>query len=183
MKSVMHVQAVGRCPSRPARKKDSMEMVENQAPADVMHSVFQLGIVVSDLEARIQAMKQAFGIEPCIQMECKYPDLYYRGEKIESWARIAKYDNFGVLLEFIQPMGDDSMWSDALKESGKDCVLHHIRFNDVPDNDALTSVFAQRGIEMLQEGGSVVHPGCKFTFYDTEKQLGFVTEVVTAVTE
>lgn len=160
-----------------------MEKTEKQVPGDILHAVFQLGVVVADLDAQIAGMRQAFGIEPCLVQECQYPDLYYRGEEIHSWSRIAKYDHFGVLIEFVQPMGDDSMWSDAVKASPNGCVLHHIRFNDVPDNDALTAMMEERGVQKLQEGGSVVHPGSKFTFYDTEKLLGFVTEVVTAQPE
>lgn len=158
-----------------------METNNPQSPMSVIHSVMQLGIVVDDLEARIDAMRRIYGVEPALVLECNYPRVTYKGVDIDASARIAKYDQFGVLLEFVQPKGDDSMWSDALAASPHGAVLHHIRFNDVPDNDALTDIFAERGVDLLQEGASVVHPNCKFSFYDTEKDLGFVSEVVTAV--
>ena len=158
-----------------------METSKPQDPMSVLHSVFQLGILVEDLDAAKAAMKRIYGLEPVLELVCDYPRVVYKGEDIDASAHIAKYDQFGVLLEFIQPMGDDSMWSDALKAAPNGALLHHIRFNDVPDNDALTDMLAARGISLLQEGDSVVHPNCKFTYYDTERELGFVTEVVTDV--
>ena len=158
-----------------------METSNPQDPMSVLHSVFQLGVVVEDLETVMASMKRIYGLEPAMVVECNYPRVTYKGEDVDARARIAKFDQFGVVIEFIQPSGDDSMWSDALKASPNGAVLHHIRFNDVPDNDVLTAMMAERGVALLQEGASVVHPNCKFTFYDTEKDLGFVSEVVTDV--
>jgi hypothetical protein len=103
----------------------------------------------------------------------------YRGEATGAWARIASYRQFGVAIEFMEPMGEGaSMQKDALRECGGH-ALHHIRFNDVDDNDEVTQMMAERGVEVYQEGGSIVNPNGKFTFYDTIAQLGFATEVVT----
>ena len=158
-----------------------METSNPQDPMSVLHSVFQLGVVVEDLETVMASMKRIYGLEPAMVVECNYPRVTYKGEDVDARARIAKFDQFGVVIEFIQPSGDDSMWSDALKAAPNGALLHHIRFNDVPDNDALTDMLAARGVSLLQEGDSVVHPNCKFTYYDTERELGFVTEVVTDV--
>lgn len=158
-----------------------MEAEAPKSPSDLLNSVFQLGIVVADLDAVMDEMRRIFNLEPVIVMECDYPQVNYRGTEIDAKSRIAKYDHFGVLLEFVQPSGDDSMWSDALKASPNDAVLHHIRFNDVPSNDVVTELMAERGVERLQQGTSVVHPDCKFTYYDTERTLGFVTEIVTDI--
>lgn len=150
-------------------------------PTEVLQSVLQLGIIVADLDARIAGMRQVFGVEPVTIMECNYPSIRYDGETLKAQSRIARYNQFGIFIEFIEPLGEArTMWSDALEASPNGYVLHHIRFNDVPDNDAVTAMMAERGVPLLQEGDSVAHPGGKFTFYDTEKLVGFVTEVVTS---
>ena len=158
-----------------------MNAEQSPNPAEALHSIIQLGIVVEDLDAVIASMKRIFNLEPALTMECDYPLVTYQGEAIDARSRIAKFDHYGVLLEFVEPAGDASMWSDALQSTPNGAYLHHIRMNDVPDNDAITNMMAERGVELLQEGTSVVHPSCRFSFYDTQKELGFVTEVVTDI--
>ena len=157
-----------------------MDTEATPALAQEVHSVIQLGIVVADLDASIQGMRNVFGLAPTAVKDCRYPEVRYHGQVVDAWARIARFEQFGVVIEYIQPFGEDSMWTDALKASPTGQVLHHIRFNDVPDNDAVTALMAERGVELLQEGRSIVNPNGKFTFYDTQDQLGFISEVVTA---
>lgn len=149
-------------------------------PADVLHGIVQVGVVTPDLEKSIAGMRQVYGLEPDMVREMKYPELRYRGEVVDSWARVASYSHFGVRIEFMEPLGPGaSMQRDWLAESPYGHAIHHIRFNDVESNDEVTSMMAERGVQVYQEGASVANPGGKFTFYDTVPQLGFVTEVVT----
>ena len=155
---------------------------ENEAvrPTDVLTEIIQIGVVVPDIDKSIEGMRQVYGIEPDFVKETKYPELRYRGEVVDSWARIASYSHFGVRIEFMEPAGPDaSMQKDFLRENPYGHALHHIRFNDVENNDVVTSLMKERGVEVYQEGKSVVNPDGKFTFYDTLSQIGFITEVVT----
>lgn len=161
-----------------------MDEKKAQAPIDLLHQVIQIGIVTPDLDKSIEGMRQVYDLEPDFVKECRYPSMQYRGEETNAFMKIASYSYFGVRLEFMEPMGEGAMMQkDFLKESPMGHALHHIRFNDVEDNDELTALLAERGVEIYQEGASVTNPGGKFTFYDTIPQLGFVTEVVTAKRE
>lgn len=147
---------------------------------DVLTSVVQVGLVVADLDAKMEGMRAVFGLEPDTLFEAAFAGTLYRGQVIDAPARIANYDYFGVQLEFIQPLGDTSIWRDFLNEtSGSKYALHHVRFTDVEDNDVVTRLMQERGIERYQEVKSFVHPGGKGTYYDTVEQLGFLVEVVT----
>lgn len=146
---------------------------------DILTSVVQVGLVVEDLDAKMAGMRAVFGLEPDTVFETTFPEADYRGEIIDVPARIANYDYFGVQLEFIQPLNDKSIWRDFLNENPSKHCLHHVRFTDVEDNDVITRLMEQQGIERYQEVKSFVHPGGKGTYYDTVDQLGFFVEVVT----
>ena len=146
---------------------------------DLLTSVVQVGLVVEDLDAKMDGMRTVFGLEPDSLFEATFAQTRYRDQIIDAPARIANYDYFGVQLEFIQPLGDTSIWRDFLNEAPQGHCLHHVRFTDVEDNDVITRLMAQRGIERYQEVKSFVHPGGKGTYYDTLEPLGFFVEVVT----
>lgn len=156
-----------------------MEPKGSAASNDLLKNVFQIGIVVNNVDEAMDNMRQIFGVEPTFVKFMDYPSVRYRGEEVEAKARVASYDHFGVQLEFMEPVGNaNSIWWDHLRE-GATSGLHHIRFNDIESNEAITQYMSDRGIDIYQEGDSVVNPGGKFTYYDTAKKLGFVLEVVT----
>lgn len=150
-------------------------------PTDVLKEIVQIGVVVPDLDKAIASVKRILGIEPDWVEHFHYTGVVYRGESVRASARVASYDHFGVNLEYMEPTGPDkSMWQDYLDIARKNgYAMQHVRFSNVPDNDEVTAVLAGRGIEVYQEGDSVVNPDCKFTYYDTAKELGFVIEVLT----
>jgi hypothetical protein len=147
---------------------------------DYLTSIVQVGLVVEDLDVTLAGMRRIFKLEPDSMFEAGFAESYYRGEFIDTPARIANYDFFGTQIEFIQPLGDQSIWRDYLNEGPHHGhSLHHIRFTDVEDNDVITNIMADLGIEKYQEQNSFVHPGGKGTYYDTKDELGFFVEVVT----
>jgi len=146
---------------------------------DELKDFVQIGMVVPDLEATKESMRTIFGLEPDSENEYHYQNCTYRNsdEPIVASALIACYNYFNIQLEFIQPIGEqDTVWSDYLKMGRKG--LHHLRY-DVDDHDAVTQMFAEKGVEIWMEGPSIMTPGARFTYYDTLDELGFVTEVVT----
>lgn len=155
--------------------------LKNAVPTDVLKDIIQVGIVVEDLDATLDNMRQVLGVEPDFLQDFVYTGVKYRGEPIEASARVACYNQFKVQLEFMQPVGESkTIWKDHLDDSPRPGYgLHHLRFADVEDNDAVTALLKTHGVDVYQEGNSIVHPGGKFTYYDTMKQLGFVIEVVT----
>lgn len=158
-------------------------MQDGQSDIAQLNIVIQIGLVVANLDNLMNNMRQVFDIEPDFAENFIYKNVQYRGRPISSSVRIACYNRFGIQLEFMQPTGlDDNIWTDCLKEHpGKKFILHHIRFNDVEDNDALSRALAERGVRVYQEGDSITNPGGKFTYYDTSDLIGFVIEAVTKV--
>lgn len=158
-------------------------MKENQEryPTELLHGIIQIGLVVADLDAVMQGMRDVYGIEPDSVFEAPFSESTYRGQVHDTPARIANYDHFGVQLEFIEPQGEAaSVWRDHLNEVPfANHALHHIRFGDVDDNDAVTELMAARGVQVYQEVKSFVNPGGKSTYYDTADKVGFLSEVVT----
>lgn len=157
-----------------------MTVDKAKRPADYAKGIIQVGIVVEDLDSAVQGMREVFDMEPDLIRDMDYPTVEYRGEETAGRVRVAMLNQFGVQLEFMQPIGEgDSVWRDHLKDGKPASGLHHIRFSDVDDNDVFSQAMASRGVEVLQEGASIVNPGAKFTYYDTADRFGFITEVVT----
>lgn len=160
-------------------------MAEERIPMTaLLKNAIQIGLIVDDLDKAIAGMRLIFDVEPVFVKEMPYPWVRYRGELSDVRAHVASYDQFGIQLEFIKPLGTGkSTWQDHLDDAkGKaGFAIHHIRFNDVEDNDAVSALMKERGIDVVQEGASVVNPSGRFTYYDTREVLGFVVEVVTKV--
>ena len=147
---------------------------------DLLHSVEQVGLVVEDLDAKMTGMRAVFGLEPDKLFDAPFKETIYRGRLVDTPARIACYNHFGVELEYIQPLGDTSIWRDFLDEAPRNGhSLHHIKLTSPEDNDVITRLMAARGVEVYQEVKSFVNPGGKSTYYDTLDALGFFVEVTT----
>ena len=160
-----------------AQNKKSTE--EKLAFAKELGNIVQIGIVVEDIEKTKQSMRDIFGLEPDAGGESLYRNCLYRseGQVVDAPVISAFYNFFSIQLEFLQPVGDTpTVWRDYLDKG--QFGLHHIRF-DVDDNDRITKLMEERGIDIWMEGQSLINPKAKFTYYDSLDELGFVIEVVT----
>lgn len=159
---------------------NEMNSVEEKlAFAKELGDIVQIGIVVEDMEKTKQAMRTIFGLESEAGGESLYRGCLYRieGETVDAPVISAFYNFFNIQLEFLQPVGETpSVWRDYLDKG--QFGLHHIRF-DVDDNDRITELMKERGIDIWMEGKSLINPNAKFTYYDSLDELGFVIEVVT----
>jgi hypothetical protein len=155
-------------------------MSEKPMLTDLLRSVVQVGLVVEDLDAKMAGMRAVFGLEPDSVFEAAFAQTVYRGQIIDTPARIANYDYFGVQIEFIEPKCDKSIWNDFLNDGPHHGhSLHHIKFGDPEDSSIVTELMQDRGIGMYQELQSFVNPGGKSIYYDTLDQLGFFVEITT----
>ena len=152
---------------------------EKLAFAKELGSIVQIGIVVEDIDTVKQGMRTVFGLEPDAGGESLYRNCLYRNkdQTVDAPVVSAFYNFFNIQLEFLQPVGDtQTVWRDYLSKG--QFGLHHIRF-DVEDNDRITELMKERGIDIWMEGQSLINPNAKFTYYDSLDELGFVIEVVT----
>lgn len=151
------------------------------AIVELLGDIVQVGIVVEDMEKAKAGMRAVFGLEPDLEGDNVYTGTWYRGEIIDAPVKAAFYNQLNVQLEFLQPVGDTpTVWHDYLDEGfrARGHALHHLRF-DVGDNDEVTRVLAERGVQKYMEGRSLVDPSATFTYYDAVDQVGFVIEAVT----
>lgn len=158
-----------------------MEQKDVSAVVELLGDIVQVGIVVEDMEKAKAGMRSVFGLEPDLEGDNVYAGTWYRGEIIDAPVKAAFYNQLNVQLEFLQPVGDTpTVWHDYLDEGfrTRGHALHHLRF-DVDDNDEVTRILAERGVQKYMEGTSLVDPSATFTYYDSVDQVGFVIEAVT----
>ena len=144
--------------------------------ANPLGNLSQIGFVVRDIDKLVEEMRRVLKVEPTTVIDFVPKKVDYYGAPANSTARIAFYEFCNVQLEFIQPVNGESIWRDFLNQ-GKE-GLHHIRFSvDDEDFEQMHKNMAESDINPCQEGHSVVSPGKRWCYFDTEDSLGFVVEV------
>ncbi len=136
--------------------------------------LWQIAIVVSDIEATARNYAELFGMEmPEIlvsgtgQDEC----VYYNGEYSPAVHKLA-FLKMGMLqLELIQPNSAPSTWKDFMEQHGEG--IHHIAFF-VKDNAQTLEFLEKRGIMPLQKGIFTVG---SYNYMDTIDKLGVIVSV------
>jgi len=140
----------------------------------LFEGVYQIGLVVNDCMASIKRYNDDYGIGPWSIYEMN-PDTIQNmviRDKPEPYAMRAAITFIGsVMIELIEPLDDKSIYSEFLKQHGEG--IHHILF-DVEDHDKTVQIFKDRGIGILQAGSN---KGLKFTYFDTTKELGLISEI------
>lgn len=135
--------------------------------------VAQLGFVVEDAEAIALRWTTLFDLPPPRIVEWPLrPGMTaeLRGQPIDLKMKIAFVETEALQLEFIQPLSDDNLFREFLRERGGG--LHHIMFN-MPEPLAIAE---QLGVSILQKGQSIT-PGLSWYYLDTEKELGMPLEL------
>ena len=151
----------------------------DKAGREMFSDFVQIGVVVADLDKSMQALTEIFGIGPFRSIVWPPPDRtdierYYFGEPREFRARMAFTELGHVELELIQPLDEDSIWADFLREQGGG--IHHIRFN-VPDLGPVIEYLDGQGIRAAQTGTGL-RPGTQWANFDTAGVVGFVIEAM-----
>lgn len=134
----------------------------------------QVAIVVEDLDKALRVFNDEYGIGPW--------EIYYinkettkkmkRNEEEKDFEYKVAMCNLGdVELELTQPIDENSIYSEFLKENGPG--LHHIGF-EVDNFDETLNFLKEKGILVKQSG---VWKGKEFAHMGTEKDLHFVLEI------
>lgn len=139
--------------------------------------VMQVGIVVRNAEAAVQAWTERFKVGPAKIVDwppegsALEETRTYHGQPGNFRMRLAFLETASVQLEFIEPLEGDNIYSDWLEEHGEG--LHHILFH-VSDPAAIAA-----GIEapVIQSGGSTLNPGAIWSYLDTQEMLGCIVEL------
>lgn len=141
--------------------------------------VWQIGIVVKDVEAVTKKIKEIFGFEKAAEVGMNGTAAYdeanvqYKGEKIRGDFKGAFYDFGSVQIEFMSPADDGpSVWRDFLEEHGQG--IHHIAWK-VADTEETREFLESKGLKMMQKGS---WPTGTYAYFDGLDSIGMIIETL-----
>jgi methylmalonyl-CoA/ethylmalonyl-CoA epimerase len=144
-------------------------------PALGTTTVTQVGIIVSDIEAKARAWSEILGL-PMPQIIITDPvdtaRTEYRGTRTSARAKLAFFHTGQVDIELIEPIGEPSTWKDHLDQHGDS--LHHIAFH-VQGMKEKTAYLDSKGLSLLQRGE---YTGGRYAYFDGDAQLGCILELL-----
>ena len=153
--------------SRPAPDPEPIYQVKD---------MFQVGIVVEDVDKTAKLYQDLFGIGPFQTYEVgkMLSTVKYNGEVVENPDfKVGLAMSGHMQIELIQPLTDNLPYSDFLKDHGEG--LHHIGHIRVPNLEETVSKLEEQGYPIILEGNS---PRTKFAYADMTSTLGVIVEIV-----
>ncbi len=137
--------------------------------------VCQIGLVVKDIEASVEAYSRVFGLPKpnvIITDEPEKARAVYRGATTNAQAKLAFFNMGQVDIELIEPIGEPSTWQEALDEQGEG--VHHIAFI-IKDTKQVVAYLEAQGMPVIQQGH---YTGGMYTYIDSAPALGVVLELL-----
>lgn len=151
-------------------------MVMNKLDTNI---VWQIGIVVKDVEEAAKNVKEIFGFEQEAKTTMNGGAAYdganviYNGQSVEGSFKGAFYDFGSVEIEFMSPAGEGpSVWKDWLEQHGSS--IHHIAFK-VADTDKTKEYLESKGIKLMQRGNWATGT---YAYYDALEMMGMIIETL-----
>jgi methylmalonyl-CoA/ethylmalonyl-CoA epimerase len=151
-------------------------MAEPSSVKVKVSELYQVGIVVHDLEKSMENYQNTFGIGPWGIMNIDpsiFSEMTYHGRPVQHRFRAAFAIVGPLQLELIQPIEGDNIFSDFLKEHGEG--LHHLGHLRVNNLAEAIHTLEKEGFPCLQSGCS---PGGGYAYMDTVKALGTIIELL-----
>jgi methylmalonyl-CoA/ethylmalonyl-CoA epimerase len=141
--------------------------------------VFEVSIVVKNLEQSMEQWRRLFGWEPYIVQDMPLPRLELHG-KPASGARMkfACYHAGPIRFEIVEAAGGDSVYSEFLGQRG--VGVQHIGIR-VADHDKEVAELNKRGVEVLQHL-DFPPANLKVSYLDTYDVAGVSFELVQSPT-
>ena len=128
-------------------------------------TINQLGIAVKDIE-KTSAFLERIGIGPFQIMDFEEEEIKFK---------IGVFQQDSLQIELVQIIeGEAPAYSKFLKEKGEG--IHHVGYW-VKDFDGAFQQMKDLGIKVLDDGDV---NGTRFCYLDTEKQCGFIVELIEA---
>jgi hypothetical protein len=138
--------------------------------------LYQVGIAVYDLERSMEHYRNTLGTgswEVFIADASSLTDMMYHGRPIQRSHRAAFTMVGPMQLELDQPLGQDNVFSDFLKEHGEG--VHHLGHVRVDNIDEAVRTWENEGFRCLERGR---FPGGGYAYMDTIKTLGVIVELL-----
>lgn len=151
-------------------------MAESNRAKVKIPELYQVGIVVQDLEKSIENYQNTFGIGPWGTMNIDpstFRDMTYHGRPVQHRFRAAFAMVGPMQLELIQPVEGDNIYSDFLREHGEG--VHHLGHLRVANLAEAIKTLEKEGFPCLQSGR---YPNGGYAYMDTVKALGVIIELL-----
>ena len=145
----------------------------------LLDKIFQIGILVKDIEKTIKIFEEVFGIGPWEEprlMNGEKLGITINGKPLnEDYIKISMLHRYGFEIELIQPIGDMPM-KDWIEKHGSG--LHHLDFR-IADGDY--EGFLEKCKEITGKDtwlrGIGMGGRMDFSYVDLTDELGFYVEV------
>jgi methylmalonyl-CoA/ethylmalonyl-CoA epimerase len=155
------------------------KQIPGQMPAFLRSGVFQVCVVVENLDQTIRQYWEHFGIGPWLIYTFGPPlvrNLTYRGQPADHRFRLALATAGQMMYEVIEPLAGETIYADFIRDQGYGC--HHIAFL-VDDMETALAEAAAEGLAVLQSGsGFGVAGDGDYAYLDTTESFGMIVELV-----
>jgi len=145
--------------------------------------IFQIGIIVDDMEKTAEHYWKTFGIGPWYFLDfdvASMSEYTFRGipaaEGVDIQAKAAIAYIGDLEMELIEPLRGASTHMDYLKTRGQG--VNHLSFGIVDDYDGIESSLQNSGIEI--EGTAILGGAERYTYMATQEDLGTLFEFAKA---
>jgi catechol 2,3-dioxygenase-like lactoylglutathione lyase family enzyme len=144
-----------------------------------VRTISQVALVVQDLDEAVRRYWTRCGIGPWriyTYQPALVKDMTYRGRRRDYRMRLALAQAGDVMLELIQPLSEENVYTEHLRTKGPG--LHHIGIV-VPSVDAAVAEAGRGGVQVLQSGrGYGARGDGAYAYMDTESLLGMIVEFI-----
>lgn len=152
-------------------------MTQQNKPVLQVQGLFQVGIVVRDLDKSIRLYQELLGIGDWADMDIPseiFTSLTYNGKPVKNACfRTAMADVGSIQIELIQPVKGDLPYFDFLRGHGEG--LHHLGHIHVPDIEVAVCELEALGFPCTFAGST---ESTKFAYVDMTQALGVIVELV-----
>ena len=134
-----------------------------------------VGIVVKDLDYKIEQYKGLFGLKPWTVKEfsnANVTDMYVYGKKKDYAVKVGFYILGNVQIKLIEPLSD-SIFNDFYNKYGEG-VIHHIG-TAVEDYNSVLTFLKSKDIKIIQSG--CYQGKLKYSYLSTDKDLNFIVGI------
>jgi methylmalonyl-CoA/ethylmalonyl-CoA epimerase len=138
----------------------------------------QVAWVVKDIKIAERFFRDVKGIDNFVKTENfrahDFEGTYYGEPSDAEWRVYIAYSG-GSFIELIQPVSGRSIFQDYLDKNPAGGVQHVAYSVPVASLDKVISEFADKGFPVIS---SFNHPIAKIVFFDTNEEIGVMTEIM-----
>jgi methylmalonyl-CoA/ethylmalonyl-CoA epimerase len=154
-------------------------MATQLPPVVKVSELFQVGIVVRDLEESMKRYKNILGIESwqVVEINSSIVHLTYRGKPSQHSFKAAFTMLGSLMVELLQPLEGTGTYREFLDAHGEG--LHHLGHARVDDLEEAVRALEKAGFPCVETGATPGDPAAgyhKWAYVDTTAALGYILE-------